>query len=264
MSKPDFVTLAHQLADASGAVIRKYFRNLKSVEDKADGTAVTLADRGAEQAIREILGRERPQDAIWGEEYGQQPGTSGYRWVLDPVDGTVPFTAGRPSFGTIIGLEKDGQTLLGVVDQPITGERWIGIQGQGAFFFQPAQGIDNKKLKTSEKTRVEDALLGCTGITRFTDAELATFRRISKIAKRVLFGGDAYGYACLASGWVDLIIETDLKLHDYCGLLPIIREAGGVITDWQGGALDGREAAHVVAAATPELHAAAIALLNQV
>ena len=262
MNEVGLAPFAHTLADASGAVIRKYFRNLAAVEDKADGTAVTLADRGAEQAIRAIIDRERPDDAIWGEEFGQKPGTSGYRWVLDPVDGTVPFVAGRPSFGTIIGLEYQGDTILGVVDQPITGERWIGLKGQGSFFSQASAHIENQPIKTSAVTKPGDALLGCTGITRFTDDELKKFRDICKNVKRVLFGGDAYGYACLASGWIDLIIETDLKLYDYCGLLPIIREAGGVITDWQGGALDGRESAHVVAAATPALHAAALALLK--
>ncbi len=254
----NLISLAHQLSDASGKIIRGYFRNNAAVDDKADGTAVTLADRGAEQAIRDILKTARPDDAIWGEEFGQSAGTSGYRWVLDPIDGTVPFIAGRPTFGTIIGLEYQGDTILGIVDQPISGERWWGVKGQGAFFQQ--HGVQ-QQIYVSKVARINEALLGSTGITRFTDAELLQFRDLCKQAKRVLFGGDAYGYALMAQGYVDLIIETDLKLYDYCGLLPLIREAGGIVTDWQGQALDGVAASHVIAAATPELHRAAIKML---
>lgn len=250
-------SLAHRLADASGAVIKNYFRKV-GFEDKSDGTAVTIADREAELAIREILKCERPDDAIWGEEYGETPGTSGYRWILDPVDGTLPFTAGRPSFATIIGLEFNGQNILGVVDQPITNDRWIGVVGEGAWHNSAA-------VRCSDKKNMGDALLACTTINRMVDNanEWAGFTRCRKAAKNVLYGGDAFGYACLASGWIDVIVESGLKLHDYAGLTPIIEAAGGVITDWQGNSLAGVEKSNVLAAATPELHAAAMELLNR-
>jgi len=251
-------SLAHQLADASGAVIKKYFRKVGS-EDKADATLVTIADREAEWVIREILKHERPGDAIWGEEYGEQAGTSGYRWILDPIDGTLPFTAGRPSFATIIGLEFNGRNILGVVDQPITNDRWLGIMGQGAWH-------NGAPAECSKKEKLSDALLACTTIERMikNDNEWAAFNRIRSVTKNVLYGGDAFGYGCLASGWIDVIVESGLKLHDYAGLTPIIEFAGGIITDWQGNSLAGREKSNVLAAGTPALHQAAMELLNRV
>jgi len=258
-------SLAHQLADASGAVIKKYFRKVGS-EDKVDTTLVTIADREAELAIREILTRERSDDAIWGEEYGEQAGISGYRWILDPIDGTLPFTAGRPSFATIIGLEYNGpngqaqsaKNILGMVDQPITQDRWLGIIGQGAWH-------NDASAACSKKEKLSDALLACTTIERMikNNNEWAAFNRVRGAAKNVLYGGDAFGYACLASGWIDVIVETGLKLHDYAGLTPIIEAAGGVITDWQGNSLAGREKSNVLASATPAMHRAAMELLNQ-
>lgn len=251
-----FKQLAHQLADTSGAVIKKYFRKV-GFEDKSDATPVTIADREAELAIREILKQQRPDDAIWGEEYGESAGTSGYRWILDPVDGTLPFTAGRPSFATIIGLEHNGQNILGVVDQPITQDRWIGVLGEGAWH-------NGNPARTSGKKDLSTALLGCTTIERMVknEAEWAAFSRTRGAVKNVLYGGDAFGYGCLASGWIDVIVESGLKLHDYAGLTPIIEAAGGVITDWRGHSLVGVEKSNVLAAATPELHAAALELLN--
>lgn len=254
--RDDLSKLAHRLADASGVVIKSYFRKVDS-EDKADATLVTIADREAELAIREILKRERPDDAIWGEEYGEQAGTSGYRWILDPIDGTLPFTAGRPSFATIIGLEYQAKNILGVVDQPITNDRWLGAPGQGATH-------NGTPAHCSKKEKLSDALLACTTIERMMkhDDEWAAFNRVRGVAKNVLYGGDAFGYACLASGWIDVIVESGLKLHDYAGLTPLIEAAGGVITDWQGNSLVGLEKSHVLAAATPALHRAAMELLK--
>ena len=250
----DLHNLVHQLADASGAVIRQYFRNVVP-EDKADQTLVTIADREAERAIRDILKTVRPDDAIWGEEFGEHAGASGYRWILDPIDGTLPFTAGRPSFATIIGLEYDGNNILGVIDQPIVGDRWVGVLGKGTQH-------NGAPAHVSNKTEMQQALLACTTINRMTDDEFAAFRRCQRAAKNTLFGGDAYGYACLASGWIDVIVETGLKLHDYAGLTPVIEAAGGLITDWQGNSLVGRTESNVLAAATPALHRAAIELLR--
>jgi histidinol phosphatase-like enzyme (inositol monophosphatase family) len=245
---------AHQLADASGVVIKKYFRKVGS-EDKSDATLVTIADREAEQEIRKLIDLHRPDDAIWGEEYGESAGTSGYRWILDPVDGTLPFTAGRPSFATIIGLEYHGKNILGLVDQPITQDRWLGVVGEATWH-------NGAVVRVSDKKILKDSLLACTTIERMDDNEFAAFKRVRRAAKNVLYGGDAYGYACLASGWIDVIVETGLKLHDYAGLVPVIEAAGGIITDWHGNSLAGVEKSNVLAAATPALHQAAIALLN--
>ncbi len=255
MNMEELKTFAHQLADASGEIISGYFRKVVP-EDKSDQTVVTIADREAEQVIRALIEQHRPGDAIWGEEYGEKSGTSGYRWILDPIDGTLPFTAGRPSFATIIGLEFNGKNILGVIDQPITNERWIGLAGESAMH-------NDVVIRVSDKKEMKDALLACTTINRMNDNEFAAFRRCQRAAKNTLYGGDAYGYGLLASGWIDVIIETGLKLHDFAGLTPVIEAAGGVITDWQGNSLAGVEKSNVLAAATPALHRAAMELLNQ-
>lgn len=258
MNSEALKSFAHSLADASGEIIRGYFRKVVP-EDKSDQTVVTIADREAELAIRALIEQHRPDDAIWGEEYGEKSGTSGYRWILDPIDGTLPFTAGRPSFATIIGLELNGENILGVIDQPITNERWIGMAGGAATH-------NDAVIKTSDQKEIKDALLACTTIERMDKHpdEWAAFTRVRRAVKNVLYGGDAYGYGLLASGWIDVIVESGLKLHDYAGLVPVIEAAGGVITDWQGNSLAGREKSNVLAAATPELHRVAMELLNQV
>lgn len=225
---PELVALAHRLADESAKVITKYFRSAFHIEDKQDQSPVTIADKEAEQAIRAILGKERPQDGIHGEEFGSDRGKSGYVWVLDPIDGTKSFATGRPIFGTLIALLHEGQVILGLLNQPINNERWIGVRGQGTT-------LNGRPCHTRKCPDIARANVSTTGpdLFDFEDyVRLYTF--LKSETSFTLYGGDCYSYGTLASGWLDGVCEGYMKLHDYAALIPIVEEAGGIITDWQG------------------------------
>jgi len=255
------IAFANRLADASGAVIRPYFRQRIDVAHKQGKHVfdpVTEADRGAERAIREIIARERPADAILGEEYGLTEGTSGYRWVLDPVDGTRAFIMGRHEWGSLIALEKDGAAELGILDQPVLGERFIGVNGAAHLV---AAG-HTTSLKTRACADLEDAMLCATDpAAYFQPAEQEAFARVARAVRMTRYGGDCYLFAALALGFVDLVIETGLHVWDVAALIPLVEGAGGIITNWQGGsAADGQQ---VLAAGDRRVHAAALKLLSR-
>ena len=255
----DLIAFANRLADVSGAVIKPYFRHRVEVTNKEGKHAfdpVTEADKGAERAIRELIARERPADGILGEEYGETPGTSGYRWVLDPVDGTRAFITGRHEWGTLIALEKNGAAVLGILDQPVLGERYIGAGGAAHLI----QGGRSSTLKTRACAGLSDAIVCATDPSAyFSPAEQAAFQRVRDKTRMTRFGGDCYLFAALAMGFVDLVIESGFHRWDVAALIPIVEGAGGIITDWQGGsALSGET---ILAAGDARMHAAAMTLL---
>jgi myo-inositol-1(or 4)-monophosphatase len=256
----DTIAFANRLADASGAVIRPYFRQRIDVAHKEGKQAfdpVTEADKGAERAIREIIARERPADAVLGEEYGETPGTSGYRWVLDPVDGTRAFITGRHEWGSLIALEKDGAAVLGILDQPVLGERFIGVNGAAHL----VQGGATSLLKTRPCADLAGAILCATDPSAyFQPDEQEAFARVARATRMTRYGGDCYLFAAMALGFVDLIIEAGFHAWDVAALIPLIEGAGGVITNWQGGSCaDGRQ---ILAAGDRRVHDAALKLLS--
>lgn len=231
------IALAHRLADAAGAAIRPHFRSGAAVDTKADASPVTIADRAAEEAMRAIVRADRPGDGIIGEEFGDDRPDAGRVWVFDPIDGTRAFIAGRPLFGTLIALLEDGVPVLGVIDQCISGERWIGAAGHPTL-------LGDAPVTTRDCPRLADAHLATTGPTLFDPAGIASFERIRAAARDTIYGGDCYNYGLLASGCVDLVIESGLKLYDWAALVPVVEGAGGRMTDWTGAPLrlgsDGR------------------------
>ncbi len=255
------IDFAHRLADSAGEVIRPYFRKRIDIADKgaAKGSMfdpVTEADRNAESAIRALIESERPDDGILGEEFGERPGTSGYRWVLDPVDGTRAFINGRHEWGSLIALEREGRPVLGIVDQPVLGERFIGVNGTANVF---VRGIE-APLHVRQCARVEDAILCATHPYAFFESgERAAFRRVSGAVKMSRFGGDCYIFGLMALGFADLIVESHFHRWDVAALIPLIEGAGGVITNWQGG--DCSAGGQVVAAGDARVHAEALKLL---
>jgi myo-inositol-1(or 4)-monophosphatase len=255
------IAFAHRLADAAGDVIRPYFRKRIDVADKgaAKGATfdpVTEADKGAERAIRAIIERERPEDGILGEEYGERAGTSGLRWVLDPVDGTRAFINGRHEWGSLIALEENGRAVLGIIDQPVLGERFIGANGKASLF---ARGIETD-LRVRECAAIDDAILCATHPYAYFQAEERTaFRRVSGAVKMSRFGGDCYIFGLLAMGFVDLIVETSFHRWDVAALIPVVESAGGIITDWQGG--DPSAGGQCIASGDNRVHDAALKLL---
>jgi inositol-phosphate phosphatase/L-galactose 1-phosphate phosphatase/histidinol-phosphatase len=243
-----FLLLAQRLADASGAVIRRYFRTKYGVETKADMSPVTAADREAEQAIRNILLKERPKDGIWGEEFGSSDMNADFLWVIDPIDGTKAFATGRPIFGTLIGLYRGGEPVLGVIDQPITRERWVGGLGH-------ATTLNGRPVKCRPCLNLKAAQVGTTSPGMFDMPQSrANFDRIAQEAAFVIYGGDCYSYGQLATGFLDAVIEDHMKLHDFAALIPIVEGAGGRITDWQGNPLGLKEKSSVLASGDARLH----------
>ena len=249
---------AAAMADAARVETLRHFRS-RLVPDNKAATGfdpVTEADRASERAMRAVLAEMRPADAILGEEYGAQPGTSGLTWVLDPIDGTRAYICGAPTWGVLIGLtDAAGEPVYGIIDQPWTGERFEGgfgtaqlISPRGAAALGVRRGVtlDRATLLTTypEVGAADDG---------------AAFRRVAAQVRLTRYGLDCYAYALLALGQVDLVIEAGLQPYDIVAPMAVIRAAGGIVTDWQGGPAQG--GGRILAAATPELHAAAMELL---
>ena len=252
--------VAEALADAARAAILPHFRQPGLIrENKHAGGGydpVTIADRDAEHAMREILARTRPDDAIMGEELGTTAGSSGLTWVLDPIDGTRGFVSGTPTWGVLIAVGGMAGPELGLIDQPYIGERFIG--GFGAARMQgPHGGAD---LRTSNITRLDQASLFSTFPKVGTRAERLAFEAVSRQVQLTRFGMDCYAYALLAAGHVDLVIEAGLQPHDIQAPIALIEAAGGVVTDWRGG--PAHAGGQALAAANPALHAAALDALR--
>ncbi|TWA71322.1 histidinol phosphatase-like enzyme (inositol monophosphatase family) [Azospirillum brasilense] len=249
------VTLAERLADASGPVIRQYFRTPVAVDDKADASPVTIADREAERTIRAIIEAERPGDGIYGEEFGTKNLDAEWVWVIDPIDGTKSFITGRPIFGTLIALLHRGRPVLGVIDQPIVRDRWLGVEGRPTLFNgQPA------RVRECVGGLVA-ATLGTTSPDLFPGADQDAFRRVAGAAKVSVYGGDCYSYGLLAAGYYDLVVESGLKLYDFAALVPVVTGAGGLMTDWDGRPLDATSNGRVVAAGDARTHRETLAAL---
>lgn len=255
----ELIAFACELADASGPVILPHFREPLDVENKAAGAAydpVTRADRDAEAVIRAGIRARHPTHGILGEEHGHEPGEGPWTWVIDPIDGTRAFVTGVPLWGTLIALFDGARPLLGVVDQPFLGERFVGSR-LGA---QLRSRAGARTLQTRPCARLEDAAVACTTPEIFTDpGERAAFDGLAARARLVRYGGDCYAYCVLALGFFDLVVESSLKPYDIQALVPIIEAAGGVVTTWSGG--DPCDGGQIVAAGDPRVHAAALAAL---
>ena len=238
------IDLAHALADAAGAVIRPYFRAFTAVELKDDRSPVTRADREAEAAMRRLIEAERSGDGIHGEEYGDKPGITGRQWVLDPVDGTRSFVAGRAIFGTLIALMEDGWPVLGIIDQPVQRERWVGVAGRPTTF----NGVP---VRARACPRLDGAILATTSPHLFGGGDVAHFTALAAATSGdgsgIVYGGDCYNYGLLASGHLDLVCESGLKLHDFAALAPVVEGAGGRLCDWNGDPLTAASDGHVLA-----------------
>lgn len=236
----DDIRLAAHLADVAGDAIRPWFRARFEIETKADASPVTQADRAAEAAIRAVLRTERPEDGIVGEEYGNEREEAGRVWVIDPIDGTRSFIAGRPIFGTLVALLEAGRPVLGVIDQPIARDRWIGVAGRPTLF-------NGATARTRACGALERAHLATTSPNLFAEDERAAFARVQAAVRDTLWGGDCHNYALLASGHLDLVVEAGLKLHDFAALVPVVEGAGGRMCDWRGHALTAESDGRVIA-----------------
>ncbi|MEO1046505.1 MAG: histidinol-phosphatase [Pseudomonadota bacterium] len=243
---PEDIILAQRLADAAAAAIRPYYRAAFETERKRDSSPVTEADKAAETAMRQILEAERPDDAIIGEEFGRKKGTSRRCWVLDPIDGTTSFIAGRPIFGTLIALTVNDFPVIGIIDQPISGERWLGVSGRETLF-------NGKPVTTRPCPKLDEAILATTSPHLFSNQDADYFAALAKQTEtqRLIWGGDCYNYGLLASGHLDIVCESGLKLHDYAALVPVVEGAGGMMCDWYGDPLHANSDGRVMAIGDP-------------
>jgi histidinol phosphatase-like enzyme (inositol monophosphatase family) len=257
MDLTPLVAAAEAAADVAGAVIRPFFRAPLGVADKTDRSPVTIADRTAEQAIRAVLAERFPDHSILGEEFGLDRPNSPFRWVLDPLDGTRAFISGRPSFGTLIGLLHEGRPIVGIIDQPITGERWIGAAGQPTVFRGPFGG----RAGCRPCPALTQAELSCTS-PEMLEGHQEQWRRLVGAVRRNYWGGDCYAHGLLALGQIDVIAECSMHVWDWTALVPVIEGAGGRVTDWAGRPLTPDSDGSVLSVGDPTLLAEAVALLS--
>lgn len=250
----EFKAFANQLADAAGEIVQEHFRTAFDVISKDDDSPVTIADRAIEQRMREMIEAARPDDGILGEEFGVKEGSSGLTWVLDPIDGTKSFVIGRPTFGTLIALAEDEVPVLGIIDQAISGERWIGIKGEQTEF-------NGSTVQTRNCGLLEKACVASTTPDMFKNVG-PVYEAFEAQSKMMAWGGDCYMYGLLASGYMDVCVEASLSPYDFAALVPVIHGAGGVMTDWAGNDLTLQSDGRVIAAGSAEIHKQCLALLN--
>ncbi len=250
----DDLALLDRLADAAGAVIRPWFRAGVAIVAKADASPVTRADRDAEATIRAILRVDRPGDGIVGEEFGDENPDAARTWVIDPIDGTRAFIAGRATFGTLIALLDDGVPVLGLIDQCIAGDRWIGAAGRPTTF-------GGRPAHTRRCASLSAAHLATTSPQALPTGDLAAFERLRAGVGDTLYGGDCHNYGLLASGHLDVVVESGLKLHDWAALVPVVVGAGGAMTDWTGDPLRRGSDGRVIAVGDRTLLPAVVAVL---
>lgn len=256
----ELIATAHELADVARVATLSYFRSRDLAAETKEITRfdpVTAADRLSEERMREVLARRRPEDGILGEEFGARAGSSGLTWVLDPIDGTRGYLSGTPTWGVLISVRDAEQVLYGIIDQPYIGERFEG--GLGRALTKGPMG--EAKLGVRAARPLAQSILFSTFPEVGTPEEGAAFRRVASGAKLVRYGTDCYAYALIAAGQIDLVIEAGLQAYDVQAPIAVIEAAGGIVTDWQGRpALEGGQ---ILAAASRELHAEAMELLNR-
>lgn len=253
----EFAGFFDRMADMAGEIALKYFRTDLAIDEKDDHSPVTRADREIESALRAMIRDEFPAHGIVGEEHGSENTDAEFVWYIDPIDGTKSFAIGRPLFGTIIGLTHAGRPVVGLVDQAFTKERWFGIADASSTH-------NGRRIKVAARRDLKDARLYVGAPSTFRDTDCsAGYDALCQTAKWTQYSGDCYAYGLLASGWIDLVVERDLKPHDVVGVVPIVSGAGGYIADWTGRDVDATTDGTVVAASSKELALQALTAMER-
>ena len=252
----EYVEVANQIADQAREIARQYHRKAKKQWTKADNTWVTEADCKIEEMARQAVRQRFSDHDFFGEEYGDsQSQNNSLKWCLDPIDGTLPFVYGVPTFGVLIALTRNTVPIIGIIEMPALKERWCGAQNETTTWQgQPCQANSKKPLAK--------AAVFATTPDMFTERELAQFNRVSLTARERRFGADCFAYGLLASGWVDVVMESDMKPYDRMALAPVIEGAGGIITDWEGNPMTLNSGPQVLAAANRALHDECLDLIH--
>ena len=254
-------SFARAVAHNAGREALGWFRRPIDIFTKADESPVTAADRHVEQTIRARISERFPDHSIFGEEFGIDGSFDAPTWVIDPIDGTRSFISGSPLWGTLVALSDNQQPQLGVIEMPALREGWTGASGSGSWF-ENSDGV-RSRCEVSGRRMLSEAIFYTTSPFYFSDEEREPVMRIGQSAAMCRFGGDCYNYGLLASGHVDLVIESRLEPYDFMALAPVVEEAGGIITDWEGRTLTLQSGNRVIAAASPALHDEALRLLSR-
>jgi len=252
----DLRVFCERLADASGRLIREASRGALASDAKRDGSPVTAIDRAVEDRLREMIAEAYPDHGIVGEERGASAPDREFVWVLDPIDGTLPFLAGIPVYGTLIALLRDKAPLLGVIDMPATAERWIGCEGLPTT-------RNGAPVRARACQSLSGALLSTSNPDFYGEADWRTFRRLKAETRWTVYGGSCMAYAQVASGRIDIGIDVAFDLFDYLALVPVVAGAGGVISDWAGEPLSLDSGDRFIAAGDARVHAQALELLTR-
>jgi histidinol phosphatase-like enzyme (inositol monophosphatase family) len=250
----EFGDFAGRLADAGGAIIREANRGAVRSETKGDGSPVTAIDQAVEDRIRDMIAQAYPDHGIVGEERGASSPDSEFVWVLDPIDGTLPFLAGFPVFGTLVALLRNRAPVLGVIDMPVTRERWVGREGK-------ATTRNGETVEVRACGDLSTALLSTSNPDFYGDADYQALQRLKAATRWTVYGGSCMAYAQIASGRIDLGIDVEFDPFDYLALVPVVRGAGGVITDWDGQPLTLDSGGRLIASGDPRTHAQALTIL---
>lgn len=250
----ELAAFAGRLADASGPIIRRAHQGGFSTEAKGDGSPVTDVDRAVEDRLRAMIATSYPDHGIVGEERGATAANDGPVWIIDPIDGTLPFLAGIPVFGTLIALVEDGVPLIGVIDMPATAERWLGCRGRPTT-------RNGTAVRVRPCSGLADALMSTSNPDFYGADDGDAFARLKAAVCWTVYGGSCLAYAQLASGRTDLGIDVALDPFDYLALVPVIEGAGGVVSDWQGAPLTMASGSRILAAGDARRHAEALAIL---
>ena len=248
----EHINVAIQAANAAREITLKYFRQPLEIIQKLDDSPVTIADRETEHLIREIIETAFPDHGFYGEESGQSNINKDWTWVVDPIDGTASFSTGKPTFGTLIALCYQGKPLLGIIDHAALNDRWIGIKGKQTTY------NGNPVKANPDNTKLVSATAYTTTPKMFTSKTLLRYEAVANQCKFTIFGADCMAYGLVASGFTDLIIEADLKPYDFMAVVPVIKGAGGTISDWEGKDITLETGDQILAAANPQLHQAAL------
>jgi histidinol phosphatase-like enzyme (inositol monophosphatase family) len=247
---------AEKLADESRSMLLRAACKPPEVTLKADASYVTTTDRAIEARLRELIEASYPQHGILGEEHGSRDLDAEIVWVLDPIDGTAPFIAGIPVYGTLIGVARKGRPWIGVIDHPATDDRWVGVVEKGSYH-------NGKSISTRSGTSMGDAFMTNSNPDFFQhDDEYSRFNKLRKSVRYIQYGGSCFAYGVLASGKTDLAVDGGLDPYDIFAPAAVIAGAGGIVTDWSGLTLDLAWRGCVIAAGNPELHAQALLLLE--
>jgi histidinol phosphatase-like enzyme (inositol monophosphatase family) len=250
----EFAGFANRLADAARACVREFADVAPEAISKGDGSPVTAVDRAVEDRLRELISETYPGHGIVGEERGATSADKELVWVIDPIDGTLPFLAGFPVYGTLLALVRDGVPVLGIIDMPTTGERWEGCQGLPST-------RNGKPVRVRACDDLSVALMSTSNPDFYSPSDRPALDRMRAATRWTVYGGSCMAYAQIASGRIDVGIDVDFDPTDYLALVPVIAGAGGVITDWDGNALTLGSGDRLIAAGDRRIHLKGLAVL---